>query len=172
MAADLAELVAIVQAIGEELYKRTTKRLEGRPQLKLVIAVLGISICLLIAGRTAAWIFSTPTGTSLGRVSGTVFLDGEPVSGATVEFTPHQGSTAYGITNSKGYYTLQYLPDCPGAVTGQNTVRITTYDWRTTKEGNKIEIPEKLPERYNRHSTLMADVTSGSQTLDWKLTSH
>ncbi|MDA7994362.1 MAG: hypothetical protein MPJ25_15145, partial [Pirellulales bacterium] len=59
-----------------------------------------------------------------------------------------------------------------GAVTGQNTVRITTYDWRTTKEGNKIEIPEKLPERYNRHSTLMADVTSGSQTLDWKLTSH
>ena len=111
MAADLAELVAIVQAIGEELYKRTTKRLEGRPQLKLVIAVLGISICLLIAGRTAAWIFSTPTSTSLGRVSGTVFLDGEPVSGATVEFTPHQGSTAYGITNSKGYYTLQYLPD-------------------------------------------------------------
>ena len=171
MAADLAELVAIVQAIGEELYKRTTKRLESRPQLKLVIAVLGISICLLIAGRTAAWIFSTPTGTSLGHVSGTVFLDGEPVSGATVEFTPQQGSTAYGITNSEGYYTLQYLPDRPGAVTGENTVRITTYDWRTTKEGNKIEIPEKLPERYNRQSTLTADVTSGSQTLDWKLTS-
>ena len=73
MAADFAELVAIIQAIGEELYKRTTKRLEGRPQLKLVIAVLGVSVCLLIAGRTAVWIFSTPTGTSLGRVSGTVF---------------------------------------------------------------------------------------------------
>ena len=172
MAADFAELVAIIQAIGEELYKRTTKRLEGRPQLKLVIAVLGVSVCLLIAGRTTAWIFSTPTGVSLGKVSGTVLLDGEPVSGATVEFTPPEGSTAYGITDSKGYYTLQYRPACPGAVTGQNTVRITTYDWRTTKEGNKIEIPEKVPERYNRQSTLIADVTAGSQTLDWDLTSQ
>ena len=50
MAADFAELGAIVQAIGEELYKRTTKKLEGRPQLKLMIAVLGIGVCLLVAG--------------------------------------------------------------------------------------------------------------------------
>ena len=172
MAADFAELGAIVQAIGEELYKRTTKKLEGRPQLKLMIAVLGIGVCLLVAGKAVFWMCSTSTRTSLGKVSGTVLLDGEPVPGATVEFTPRKGSTAYGITNSKGYYALQYLPDCPGAVIGQNTVRITTYDWRTTREGKKIEKPEKVPERYNRKSTLTADVTSGSQTLDWTLTSQ
>ena len=116
--------------------------------------------------------FSDQTETPLGKVVGMVLLDGNPVSAATVEFTPAEGSTSYGITNSKGRYALQYLPDRPGAVTGHHTVRITTYDWRTTKDGNKIEVPERLPLRYNQDSTLRVDVTSGSQTLDWELTSQ
>ena len=172
MAADFGELVAIVQAIGSELYEQLQKKLESRPQLKLGLAVLSISICLLLAGKTAAWLFLSPIEAPLGRVSGKVSLDGNPVSGATVEFTPDEGSTSYGITNSKGGYTLRYLPDRPGAVPGRHTVRITTYDWRTTDDGQKVEVPERVPVRYNRESTLTTDVTPGSQTLDWDLRSR
>ena len=172
MAADFGELVAIAQAIVTELYERLRRKLESRPQLKAGLAVLGISIGLLLAGKTAAWLFFAPSETSLGKVSGIVLLDGNPVSGATVEFTPDEGSTSYGITNGKGDYTLQYLPDRPGAVTGHHTVRITTYDWRTTEDGQKVEVLERIPVRYNRESTLTADVTSGSQTLNWELSSQ
>ena len=172
MPADFGELAAIVQAIGAELYERFHKKLESRPQLKLGLAVLGISICLLLAGKTAAWLFSDSRETSLGRVSGTVLLDGNPVSGATIEFTPEEGSTSYGITNSRGGYTLQYLPDRPGAVPGRHTVRITTYDWQTTDDGQKVEVPERVPVRYNQESTLTADVTTSSQTLNWELRSQ
>ncbi|MEO2042571.1 MAG: hypothetical protein ABGW79_11955, partial [Pirellulales bacterium] len=99
MAADFAEFVAIAQAIGEELWQRVNKKFEERPQLKVVIAVLGISIFLVIAGRTATWFFSNSTGAPLGTVTGTVLLDGRPLSNATVEFTPYEGSASYGITN-------------------------------------------------------------------------
>ena len=172
MASDFGELVAIAKAIGAELYQRIAKKLDSRPQLKLAVVVLIIGFCLILGGRTAAWMFSGQTETPLGKVVGTVLLDGNPVSAATVEFTPDEGSTSYGITDSKGRYALQYLPDRPGAVTGHHTVRITTYDWRTTKDGNKIEVPERLPLRYNQDSTLRVDVRSGSQTLDWELTSQ
>ncbi len=172
MAADFAEFVAIAQAIGEELWQRVNKKFEERPQLKVVIAVLVISIFLVIAGRTATWFFSNSTGAPLGTVTGTVLLDGRPLSNATVEFTPYEGSASYGITNSKGYYTLFYLPASPGAVIGSNVVRITTYDWQTTDRGEKVEVPERVPARYNRNSTLTANVTSGSQVLDWTLTSQ
>ena len=70
MAADFGELVAIVQAIGSELYEQLQKKLESRPQLKLGLAVLSISICLLLAGKTAAWLFLSPIEAPLGRVSG------------------------------------------------------------------------------------------------------
>ncbi len=172
MAADFGEIVAIAQAIVAELYERLRRKLESRPQLKLGLAVLGISFGLLLAGKTATWLFFAPSEISLGRVSGKVLLDGNPVSGATVEFTPDEGSTSYGITNGKGDYTLQYLPYRPGAVTGHHTVRITTYDWRTTEDGQKVEVLERVPVRYNKESTLTADVTSGSQTLNWELRSQ
>jgi hypothetical protein len=161
VATDFGELVAIAQAIVAELYEQIRKKLEGRPQLKLVLAVLGIIIGC-----------SAPSEISLGRVSGTVLLDGKPVSGATVEFTPDEGSTSYGITNSEGDYTLQFLRDRPGAVTGHHSVRITTYDWRTTEDGKKVEVLERVPVRYNRESTLTANVTSGFQTLNWELRSQ
>lgn len=170
MSADFGELVAITRAIGAELYRRLNKSLDSRPQLKLGIAVLVVSVCVILAGKTVAWLFTASTKTPLGQVAGTVLLNGNPVSAATVEFTPDEGSASYGITNSRGRYTLQYLPDQPGAVTGHHVVRITTYDWQTTKDGGKLEVPERLPLRYNQESTLQADVSSGSQTLNWELT--
>jgi hypothetical protein len=172
VATDFGELVAIAQAIVDELFERIRKNLQRRPQLKLGLAVLAIIIGLLFAGKTAAWLLFTPSEISLGKVSGTVLLDGKPVSGATVEFTPDEGSTSYGITNTEGDYTLQFLPDRPGAVTGHHSVRITTYDWRTTEDGQKFEVLERVPVRYNRESTLTANVTSGSQTLNWELRSQ
>ena len=39
-------------------------------------------------------------------------------------------------------------------------------------DGQKVEVPERVPVRYNRESTLTTDVTPGSQMLDWELRSR
>jgi len=169
VANEFGELVAIVEAIGIELYQRGKSKLASRPRLAIGLGVLMISVCLLLVGKTVGWIFSTDAGTQLGRVSGTVLLNDRPLPRATIEFSPDDGSTSYGITDGKGRYTLQYLPNQNGAVIGHHTVRITTYDWRTTPDGAKLEVPEQVPVRYNSDSMLEADIHTGSQYLDWDL---
>ena len=169
MANDFGQIIAIVEAIGVELYQRGKSKLASRPQLAIGLGVLVISICLVLVGKTVGWVFSSDAETQLGRVSGTVVLNGKPLALATVEFSPEVGSTSYGITDEKGRYTLQYLPNQSGAVTGHHTVRITTYDWRTTQDGGKLEVPEQVPVRYNSESILVADIRTGSQYLVWDL---
>jgi hypothetical protein len=169
VANDFGELVSIVEAIGVELYQRSKSTLASRPRLAIGLGMLMISVCLLLVGKTIGWVFSSDAGTQFGRVSGTVLLDDKPLPRATIEFSPDEGSTSYGITDGKGRYTLQYLPNQSGAVTGHHTVRITTYDWRTTPDGAKLEVPEQVPVRYNSDSILEADIQTGSQYLDWDL---
>jgi hypothetical protein len=169
VANDLGQLVAIVGAIGAELYRRGKDKLASRPQLAIGLGVLLIAICLVLFGKAVSWVFSADARTQLGRVSGTVVLYGRPLPRATIEFSPAEGSPSYGITDSKGRYTLQYLPNQSGAEIGRHTVRITTYDWQTTQNGGKLEVPEQVPVHYNSETTLEADIQAGSQSLDWDL---
>ncbi|MDB4371291.1 DUF4198 domain-containing protein, partial [Mariniblastus sp.] len=75
-----------------------------------------ISTCLL-----ALWLVaipgcqnSVPAVTSTANVSGTVTLDGEPVSGAAIVFIPANLrddnneilNLAYGVTNQDGFFQL------------------------------------------------------------------
>lgn len=61
----------------------------------------------------------------LGTVTGTVTLDGEPLAGAIVNFTPTgTGRPSTGQTNEQGQYTLQYLPDVEGAIVGEHQVTV------------------------------------------------
>ena len=106
---------------------------------------------------------------NLGRVSGAVTLDGQPLPKATIEFQPQAGSPSYGITDERGRYELMYLPDKPGAELGRHVVRVTTYDWVTNPDGSKTEIPERVPPSYNVDSTLAFEVERGSQTIDLEL---
>ena len=102
----------------------------------------------------------------LGRVSGTVSLDGKALANATVRFTPAgPGRTAEGFTDTAGRYELRYLRDIPGANVDRHTVRITTANEAT---GDR----ELLPHRYHSRSQLEARVASGTNVLDFDLRSQ
>jgi hypothetical protein len=128
------------------------------------------------ATRAGGWILilTLPAWTGcgdakLGRVSGVVTLDGQPLPRATVEFQPKDGSPSYGITDEQGRYQLRYRRNQPGAEVGPHVVRVTTYDWLTNPDGSRTEIPEQVPPAYNVHSTLSFEVKRGSQRIDLEL---
>ena len=103
---------------------------------------------------------------SLGLVSGTVWLDSEPLANATVRFTPAgPGRTSEGITDADGRYELRYLRDIPGANIDQHIVRITT-----ASEANGGR--ELLPPRYHARSQLEARVVMGTNDHDFDLRSQ
>ena len=108
----------------------------------------------------------------LGQVSGTVTLDGQPLAGANVVFKPTTGSTSTGQTDAQGKYSLSYGHGLQGAVIGEHTVMISTYEMRINQEaGTSEEIPEKVPAKYNQQTTLKASVQAGENTADFALTS-
>lgn len=108
---------------------------------------------------------SGPARPPLGSVEGTVTLDGQPLAGAAVLFTPEgPGRTSIGITDSSGHYTLVYLRDIKGADVGRHTVRITT----ATDDNNGRE---RLPKRYHATSKLTASVENGPNHHDFALSS-
>lgn len=100
----------------------------------------------------------------MGKVTGTVTLDGVPLSGAQVTFEPKQGGvTSTDRTNDKGEFNLVHAANSFGAVVGEHTVRITTQDAETPAE--------KLPAIYNEKSTLTATVAPGNNALPFALES-
>lgn len=115
-----------------------------------------------------------PSGPELGRVEGTVTLDGKPLTGARVCFYPEAGGrTAEAVTDQQGHYVLSYTREGTGAVAGVNKVSISTYEEPVslddgTKQGG---VPEKVPAKYNTQSTLTREVKTGRQTIDFALES-
>lgn len=109
---------------------------------------------------------SHSTRPPLGRVSGTVSLDGQPLANATLRFTPTgPGRTSEATTDADGRYELRYLRDIPGANVDRHTVRITTAS--ETNGGREL-----LPPRYHSRSQLEARVVAGTNTLDFDLRSQ
>jgi len=110
----------------------------------------------------------------LGSVTGTVTLDGKPLPNATVEFTPtggEGGRPAVAVTDDDGEYELEYTPGNYGATPGSYQVVITTATTTTDAEGNDVDVPEKLPAKYNANTELKAEVKAGSNKFDFALDS-
>ena len=91
---------------------------------------------LLLAGLVAVTLPSLTGcggGPSLGQVSGTITMDGEPMADIQVTFEPKQveGGTAIvgpfstGLTDSSGKYTLKTRNGDDGAVVGEHTVSVS-----------------------------------------------
>jgi hypothetical protein len=105
---------------------------------------------------------------ALGKVHGTVTLDGKPLPNAAVSFQPVSGKDgpSQALTDKEGKYTLTYLPGHPGAAIGEHTVRIT---------GKPADAPasvkETVPPKYNEKSELKVAVKEGDNTHDFKLES-
>lgn len=105
----------------------------------------------------------------IAEVYGTVTLDDEPLPDATVHFQPEEGRPSYGRTNAEGYYELYYKPGQEGAMIGEHTVSIRTY-----QEGSpgEPEIPEKVPAQFNARTELTRNVASGGNEFNFELDSE
>lgn len=135
------------------------------------------------------------TGPETHPVTGTVTLDGEPVEGATVSFSPAEGGVraAVGETDATGRYTLTTMRSGDGAMAGSFNVRVFKYE---VEEGTVATGPPPtedqeytddyagaareatpppenlLPDRYAdaRGSGLSYTVVPGENTYDIELT--
>ncbi|MGN6134638.1 MAG: Ig-like domain-containing protein [Aureliella sp.] len=119
----------------------------------------------------------------LGQVTGTVTLDGKPLSGVAVVFQPVSGRPATGMTDAEGKYELTYIRETKGTKVGSNRVEIApSEDGEAEESADEGEesaagAPQakpgkpKVPARYNVESELKVDVKPGENTFDFKLES-
>jgi len=105
----------------------------------------------------------------LGEVEGTVTLDGEPLSGAMVQFHSESGGRpGTALTDESGHYELTYVGDVEGTPAGPARVEISTV-WPDGEPPPGES--EKIPAAYNSQSTLKREVKAGSNTFDFPLKS-
>lgn len=124
------------------------------------------------------WILGCGGGPSdlppLGTVTGVVKLDGEPLPGALVTFSPAKGRSSSAETDATGRYELRYSVEHKGAVVGQHSVSISTRRDAVSAEGSGQSQPavaEKVPKRYNDDTQLSEEVKAGANTIDFDLQS-
>lgn len=100
----------------------------------------------------------------LGSVSGTVTLDGQPLSGVIINFKPDVGRMATAVTDGQGRYVLEYSYGNSGSKVGPSTVM---FEWPLGESGPAI------PKKYvGMESELKVDVTDGSNVFDFDLVSQ
>jgi hypothetical protein len=120
----------------------------------------------------------------IGQVTGTVTLDGQPLTGVAVVFQPDNGRPARGMTDAQGKYELTYIRDVKGSKVGPNRVEIAPSE--EGEESVDIEAGDDesqptagisrsgkpvVPARYNVQSELKVDVKSGENNFDFQLES-
>ncbi len=129
-------------------------------------------------GKSFGWmvlmVLVTGCGSSdLGSVSGKIHLDGEPLANAVVTFYPEnadvtagKGAASFGRTDESGYYELHYNRDAKGAEIGAHKVAITTLQ-ESSGGDYGAGVKELVPTKYNSNTELTAQVTSGSNRIDF-----
>jgi hypothetical protein len=124
---------------------------------------------------TLVFAFGCAGSVKLAPVSGKVTMDGKPLVGATVSFTPIDEKDKKGIeaplssignTNDQGEFTLQTTTGQPGAVVGKHKVSISLLK---EQAGDTDDRPPRggwptadlVPLRYNEKTELTFDVPAG-----------
>jgi hypothetical protein len=103
-------------------------------------------------------------------ITGTVSYKGEPIDHGSIEFIPTAGGkTASGAIITGGRFTI---PADKGLLPGKYTVKISSVE--VPAGGGAFGAPskeakEKIPEKYNKKSTLSKDVKDGETTFEFKL---
>ncbi len=136
------------------------------------------------------------SGPNVQYVHGVVTLDGAPIEGATVSFSPEdsKGIGASGMTQSDGSFTLNAQAAKPGAgtVAGEYAVTVrkvempefpdigpddprygTAEQEKLEREANQAKPKVIVPEKYNtpESSPLHAEVVSGKNEFQFDLLS-
>lgn len=119
----------------------------------------------------------------LGQVTGTITLDGKPLSGVAVVFQPDGGRPARGTTDAEGKYELTYIRNTRGTKVGRNRVEIAPSEEGDESSESESDADEpqvkqptrsgkpSIPARYNVRSELERDVKPGKNTFDFDLES-
>ncbi|MFM9964901.1 MAG: carboxypeptidase-like regulatory domain-containing protein [Planctomycetaceae bacterium] len=154
--------------------------------MKALFGYSFVSCCLL--WLTGCGVAPSPSygKLSLLSVSGTVTLDGQPLPEAVVTFDADDGQFSYGRTDSAGRFSLQFDSVKAGVTPGKKIVRISTtrklLGLNTVEEEGEESRPEGaatpaarpaelVPDRYNKKSELVADVTPDKTRFDFPLSS-
>lgn len=137
--------------------------------MKLSPTGIGFVVALTLVSTSACR--STPSDQpDLGKVSGVVTMDGAPLAGAQVSFAPEEGRASQAVTDSEGKYELIYIGKTKGAKVGSHKVYITTYI-EDDSDPEAQNFKETIPKKYNKATTLTANVEEGSNTFDFELKS-
>lgn len=119
----------------------------------------------------------------LGKVTGTITLDGKPLSGVAVVYQPESGRPARGMTDAEGKYELTYIRQTKGTKVGPNRVEIAPSEDGEAEEAESADEESQsvtkrstsrkptIPARYNVRSELKADVKAGENTFHFDLKS-
>lgn len=97
-------------------------------------------------------------------MTGTVTMDGKPLSGVIVVFKPDVGRAGSGTTDANGKYELIYRYGVKGTKVGMNTI---SFEWPTGYTGGGPAIPA----RYGTHTELREEVSPGMNPIDFELDS-
>jgi hypothetical protein len=147
-----------------------------------MIARIRSSCCLLLMGMV------TMTGCGGGPqfvpVQGIVTLDGKPIAGAALNFSPQAGGEpSVGVTDEQGHFSLKTIRDQQGAIVGKHRISIFRAKMVPLKPG-ETPLPEEqglegqrllwvVPRKYAQfeQSGLEADVQPNMPSLELKLIS-
>ena len=139
-------------------------------------------VCLVL-------VFATGCGTGYESAQGIVTLEGTPIEGAVVSFSPKEGSTGapgVGTTNKLGKFTIapmisggptsgakvgEYLVSVSKAVTADLSVWNVPTDAASTKPPRAVEIKHEIPAAYSVPNTsgLSASVKAGVNNFEFDL---
>lgn len=114
---------------------------------------------------------------NLQDVTGTITLDGQPLANAVVTFHDEaDGTFSYGLTDSAGAYRLQFDSQKEGCKPGKKRVEVSTtrkiLGLNSTEEGGDPDAKrpaEKIPERFNKKSELIVEVSPTARQHDFQL---
>ena len=121
-------------------------------------------LCLIGAAVQLFFLSSCSSSDSppLGKVTGTVTLNGKPLSSGKISFVPKSGGrTSTADLNDSGSYKLIYSLDELDAKVDDHTVRIST--------GGEFGGGERVPKMYNVESELKVTVKPGSNVHNFDL---
>jgi hypothetical protein len=127
-----------------------------------------VSVSLVVS--TALLTGCSSNNPPLGKVSGKVTLDNEPLSGVIINFKPDEGRAATATTDAQGNYNLEFSYGVMGAKVGRNTVML---EWPLGEGEPGTGGPQKaLPKKYTGlNSELIVEVKKGRNTHNFDLSS-
>lgn len=104
----------------------------------------------------------------LGKVSGTVTIDGNKLPNVVVTFAPQAGGrSSSGVTDSNGFYSLGFSAEAQGAMVGNHKVFVSSkvdYD-PNDPDGPMVPPAGNVPSDY-ANIIKEASVSAGSNTID------